>query len=736
MFGTNIKETEVIVSGKLAGKINQVYDKIVNNDIVGPAYLDGRSAGTFGLDKRKAYLNILANEDYSGREFTDLEAIRVGKCDDEGYHLYFYAVSPGGEDAQIIKSFLEPNGDMSCISQPIFDKPFCHCKCQANNFIKVNGPRGRKRILPNGSTKSGTGVQINHLYTSTNEQEGRFADAFGSSANSAWNFGVDVNIGDYIYVYCSGSEVTNAIVGQVRKIIGYDSTTKELILDLPWNLTTNITAIQQEGDEAEYVIFSEWGETLVYATCSGLKSIHPDEGFHEVLPICGAETIGDTCITSLNYHNGQIHYINDKGWNVFSEKGYNQFAFDATNSVPLPPSTLNGVSFRNHIVYFGRDFTGAIYPVTADNSVYASYNVSDSIGIWSEGAYFVDENALLVVNSDKRFKAVSIVQNGSSVPYLQTQDITEYFSGDLDALQYGDKVYINKVGTEIRIHIIGREVSDGIITTGLRTKILILDTEYGVYHQHHICNAEVKKYLGYGLYGGTGVFARCGYMDGGRPDENGTPHGTLFYTQYISVVLGDNNNSAFNFDSFSPKKLLYTKTMLGPSILTDGGSEMNYIQWRNGYKATYTIQDWENIERINNWNKLFAGEEIEVTDCMIDDLLECQNIEDPCKYGVGDEYGDKYCNCPSEKKRLDDYCICYKDKSYFLSRLYPVENKKETKYSDIIKIEWKSTGGDRMYFMGFVSQLRIGQLTDDIYDNNTLSNNDCCAKKCLPTKCI
>ena len=736
MFWTNIKETEVIVSWKLAWKINQVYDKIVNNDIVWPAYLDWRSAGTFWLDKRKAYLNILANEDYSWREFTDLEAIRVWKCDDEWYHLYFYAVSPWWEDAQIIKSFLEPNGDMSCISQPIFDKPFCHCKCQANNFIKVNWPRGRKRILPNWSTKSWTWVQINHLYTSTNEQEWRFADAFWSSANSAWNFWVDVNIWDYIYVYCSWSEVTNAIAWQVRKIIWYDSTTKELILDLPWNLTTNITAIQQEWDEAEYVIFSEWWETLVYATCSWLKSIHPDEWFHEVLPICWAETIWDTCITSLNYHNWRIHYINDKWWNVFSEKWYNQFAFDATNSVPLPPSTLNWVSFRNHIVYFWRDFTWAIYPVTADNSVYASYNVSDSIWLWNEWSYFVDENALLVVNSDKRFKAVSIVQNWSSVPYLQTQDITEYFSWDLDALQYWDKVYINKVWTEIRIHIIWREVSDWIITTGLRTKILILDTEYWVYHQHHICNAEVKKYLWYWLYWWTWVFARCWYMDWWRPDEYWTPQGSLFYTQYISIVLGDNNNSAFNFDSFSPKKLLYTKTMLWPSILTDWWSEMNYIQWRNWYKATYTIQDRENIEWINYWNKLFAWEEIEVTDCMIDDLLECQNIEDPCKYWVWDEYGDKYCNCPSEKKRLDDYCICYKDKSYFLSRLYPVENKKETKYSDIIKIEWKSTWWDRMYFMWFVSQLRIGQLTDDIYDNNTLSNNDCCAKKCLPTKCI
>ena len=736
MFGNNLQSQDIIVSWKLAGKINTIYHDIVNNDIIKPSYSDVSRPDTFWLIKRKAYKNILANSDYSWWEFTDVNSIPVGKCWDQWNNLFFYVVSPWRTEAQILKAFESSNWDINCISQPIFDKPFCHCECQASNFIKVKWPRWDRRTLPNGTIKSENWIQINKLITSINEQEGRFGDNWWTADYVSWNFWTDVKAWDYIYVYCSENNSDSAISWQIRKIIWYDSVNKQLILDYPRNLVNNVTSIQQIWYDAEYMIFSEWWEVLVYATCNWLKIIHPDESWYNISSICSSEVTWDTCITSLNYHNGQIHYTNDRWRDVYSEKWYNQFAFESNNFASVPASSFNQVSFRNHLVYFGSNFTGVLYPTQSNSEVYASVSLSDTVWLWSKDSFFADENALMVINSDKRLKAISIQQTNWTDPQLITQDITEYFNWDLDRLKKWDKVYISKVWTELRIHIIGRQLDDWAISTWDRTKILILDTHFWVYHKHTVCNAEVTKYLWHWLYWWSGIFTRCGYQDWWFPSDLWVTTSTNYYTQLISTFLWDNWNNSVAFDTFNPKKLKYLKTMLWPSILTDGDSEVRYISYRNWYKAKRVMQDRENIKWIDDQNKIKQWLTVEIDECTYDDLLENQNIEDECEYGLWDINKETLCNCPTEIEEKDDYCVCYKDRWYFLSNIYPVEIKEQTKLSDLIKVEWRATMWNIMYFMWFMAQLEVWQSIDDIYDNNTLENIDCKIKSCNNKKCI
>ena len=78
----SLVESSQVFSGKLSGNPNLIYDTIDNNDIVRAPYMDRFDPLDFGLYKRKAYKNVLANAAYIGWDFTDSSKVRVGQCDD------------------------------------------------------------------------------------------------------------------------------------------------------------------------------------------------------------------------------------------------------------------------------------------------------------------------------------------------------------------------------------------------------------------------------------------------------------------------------------------------------------------------------------------------------------------------------------------------------------------------------------------------------------------------------
>jgi hypothetical protein len=734
MFGNNLQSVDAIVSGELSGNINSIYQDIINNDIVKPSYSDFSRPETFGLVKRRAYKNIFANWDFAQYRITDMAFIPMWNCWEDGYTLYFYTVSPDNTEFRIFKVPMTVEGQIYCINTFINEiATTCHCPCQADNFIKVKWPRGERRPIPDGwgDITSNNGVQVNRTNTTTNITEGRFGEGtYGTFEPRV--AGVNYNIWDYVYVYCITwlDDPTKGIAGQVRQIIGYDWATNELILDFPRNLTPDnvLSTALSTGYAASYSVFSEWWEVLVFASCEWLYSLHPVEDEEAILPICDSNTTNDACITTLNYHNGQIHYTNDRGRDVYSETGQNQFAFEGTNVSPVPNAILNQVSFRNHLVYFSYSTIWVLYPTTSNNEAYASVWVSETVGLWSRYSFVADDNQLLIVTNQRRLKALSIIQNKDSQPEIKLEDITSYFNGELDNLEFGDQVYINKVGKELRIHIVGRQTADDNETIEKRTKILILDTEYNVYHKHTVCNWEVTTYLGYWLYGGSGVFSRCGYEDGGMPDEEWDMVGTKYYTQTISTILGQNWFPALEFNTFNPKRLKYLKTMLWPSILTNWDSEVKYISNRNGMKPERVMNDWENITWIDAWNRIKAGEQIPVSLCFTDDLQECETLNDSCPNGIEPEPEPTICNCPTEYKNQSNYCNCYVNPWYFLADIYPLEIKRITNFAETIKVEWNAKQGNSMYFMWFAALVEKGQIIDDVYDNNNLENENCCAR--------
>lgn len=726
MFWNNITSQDIQINWKLAWKPNILYHKIINNDIVKSAYSDKKQATNFALNKRLAYKNVLANPDYIGWQFTDCTSVMRWKCEDEWRDIYRYAIDPSWESAQIFKSYRWIDWEENCISVPLFDTPICRCKCQANNFIKLLWPTWARRLLSNSQLYSSTGVQKN-VPTSIWSFQWRFYD----DSFSTRNFWTAVQTWDYIYAYCSSNSDWSWFAWQIRKIVWFDWSTNEILTDVAWTLDAN----QLEWDEITYSIFSDWWEIIVYPICSWLMSLHPDGSWYTILPVCNAETNPDNCIWSLQEHDWSIHYLDDKWWNRYWWIWYDIFYFSDNQIVSTPATTIWTVSFRDHLVYFWYDFIWAIFRSTFyNNADYQSLKLSDNFWIRSRYSYLVDDNSFLMVTSWKRLKSISVIQSWWE-PQIKIDDVTDFFNGDLDKLNKWDEVYMSKVWSEIRIHIVWRELDDWDKITWRRTKMLILDTEYWLYHIHTVCCAEITRYCWW-KYLWWWIYDRCWYQDCWYPNEYWITTWMSRYDQIIACFIWDNQNNNLWFDLFNPKKISYTKTMLWPSILTNDNTSLTYTQYRNWYKSKYILNEFENIKWVSDWNKVFAWEVIEPDECIIDDLLDCQNIDNECKYWMLDTRWPDRCNCEWEIMPQDDYCVCYNNKWYFLSNVYPVESKRESKRCDLIEIEWRSSMWDRMNFNGFVSRVSIGQITDDIYDDNTLENEDCCVKKCNNSSCL
>ena len=697
------QESKVYLNWLLGLNTNLIYHRFINNEIVKPSYSTIKGKTTFSLYKRKAYRNILTQHQYTWRDFTDCTKTRRGKCWTEWRDLYFYWVSPDWTAWVIFKAYQDASWRINCIVD--ITTPFCTCECGNNQFQKTTRARGIKKV----SWYNWSIVRVN-LGT---EAEPNYVQRF---VDDDWQ---TFTVWDYLYIKCWNSTALASAYNQVRTIATTNPDwTISLNAPFTWIIAPN------ELDGIEFEVYSEYGEVVLYPTCAGMMMLDPTNQ-HTSL-VCWTSSV-NSCIKSIIQNNWNILYLNSNGFLTYSQWWTNNLYFQSAQTLSLWPNVLWVANLKRNIIYFGNDFTWVVYPQTAQDGTtyYNQYSLSDTVWVRSPMSYYIDNEAMLMFANNKRLYTVTLVANWWSYE-LKLEDISDLFKWDLDLIDYWDEVYISKYNNEIRLHIIWKSIEN----LWGRTKMLIFDQDYKLYHIHTVCCSEVTKTC-WDLFLWDWVFARCWFEDCWFPDENNNTIWTQFYDQVIEIFVWSNESNWTGVDLLRPKKVEYIKTSLWPSIITDS-TMINYTQYRDCYMSEYSIRDFKTCS-IDNWNKIAQWLEIEPDECMIDDLKECHNLARQCK-GIEPQQEERVCKCPAEYKQNQDYCVCYKDNAYFLSPVHDIVTKPKPKRSKLVKVQWIAQNWDALYFEWMVMRIALMNYDDD-YTNNLVENEKCCYTPC-ETKCI
>ena len=700
---SNNKESKLFFNWLLSWNPNLVYDRFVNNDVVRPSYSKIKGKTAFSLRKRKAYRNIMTLIEYDWRESTDCVMTRRWKCWTEWRDLYFYMLSPDWQQASILKAYQESNWHINCVAE--LTKPFCACECWSWQFQKTAWARWVKKI----SWYKWKIIWVNLWTTEEPNRVQRFVDEDWQEF-SPW---------DYLYIKCWDSTANASAFWQVREIIKVNTDwTISLSSPFLWIIAPYTL------ENIEFEVYEDYWEVILYPTCNGMMMINPYNQYTS--SVCWTQS-STTCIKSIIQNNWNIMYLNDRWFLSYSQWWMNNLYFNASSTLSLWPQVINAVNFKRNVIYFWNDFTWVVYQnILQDWTItYNQYQLSETKWVRSNNSYMVDDDAFIMLSNDKRLYSVSLVANGQYFE-LRMEDISDLFRWDLDLIQPWDEVYISKYHNEIRIHIVWGIIQD----IDNRTKMLIFDKDYKFYHIHTVCCDKITKSC-WDLFLWSWIFARCWYEDCWFTNAEWEYEWWSYYDQIISLTLWTLENNWTWIDPLRPKKISYLKTLIWPSIITDSTS-ISYTVDRDCYKWQYQIRDFKNCF-IDNWNKAYQWLEIEPDECIIDDLQECQNIKQPCLW-IELQEEETVCRCPLEKKDKQDYCICYKDNSYFLSDTYSIVSKYETKRSTIISIEWRAWWWDDIYYQWMVWRVHLLDYDND-YNENVIENEKCCYDTC-EKKCV
>ena len=771
-------------NGLLSSWTDNGYSAIVNFDIVPVSYNHywaKHRPTSFYYKKRRAY-----NPVYPTRllkkwwEITDVVTINESWCDDGECTEYMMAIHKRSWKMKVFTSNcweweLRDLCWNSWLDEELWDLDECwdcFCECQYDKFILTDFVKWTPRHFDsNGTSTRNTWVQANIA----NGTVGVFYDEWAWTSND-YNA---VQIGDWVYVHWTPWWGWDAYCGQARQVVdkkGPDSLIDKpyLLLNAPWlylwakstqeqideddkisqyqsklrvaideenvsdiekyqSILNSLMSLKEDGlltqviqtwENAVYSIYPERWEVVMYATCSGLKTIHDinwqrDPTTHNVLENYVADvTIScssfkwDICTYWVDVFNNRLNILGNQWFNLSWETWENKMSFRTLNYV-WEDKTAQTV-FRNFLVQFGRENMSVVVYNEAWDSF--SYKLDSSMGIFSRTSFISYQNSLYFIGSDKRLYSADIGSNGNGWYILNVTDQSAQIRGDLELLQEWDEVNMDADGTHMYIFINNKH--DPRNSNNTKTRILKYFKDYNRWVYHDFCCGIIKhKRKNYFLWDTIYQQGQYDFRWSGPSKDCGNN----FVESYIEFYVWENEDWQTQFNTISFKELEWLKILLGRGIYTDWSTKVVIDSQVHWYKQQYQVSTFEHIPRVDAHNKIRQWiTPNKPSDCALDVLAECSNVIRPCKWMK-----------PTDTIIWLDNCVCYDDKAYELADTYNVFiNLKHLKRSDLYRIRIMSLWWDEMVFGWAVAWVEIYPIETHDSDDEDLINNwdECCAE--------
>jgi len=614
-----------------------------------------------------------------------------------------------------------------------------------------------------------------------------------------WQTQYSMQIGDYIYSYiienfCEGWVGQRGICGQVNRItwINPEDKSKLMVKDYwlwfePWQIDVNkIDKIkdyyslywttqwvpddyyvswkepQTQWHGAWAVVFPEIWETFAFQTCSWLTAFH-----HHDYNINGSEIIAtpfcnyDGCYTDVVMYNGRnwvshLVMLDNKNSVILYSDWWNIWYLWAGNTVSVRKNTLGMTTFQNYILYFWQEHIWAFYIDTQQdrlvwiNRYVAIWNIiRNNLWCWinPDGrveAYDEYENSFYFLWSNKRLYALSIVPSDTGVLTSQLQDMTEddwakWIIWDLENIDISDYVYIQADDDRFRIFINSSTTNNWKAN---KTKVLTYWKRYKFWTTDLSCCAVVskeKKWVCWSYLIWDKIYDECGHFDcEAVPVE-----------YMVEAHIWEDEVSRLEWNhSFNLKYLDYIKTQVGKRSTKLSGNSMlqilSYKDWLQFKKVIGWLYDTEYLDTID---KIHSWQEITVTQCMVDNLNDCETFFEECKWDTTIQNDFELINLPRDEasnlirlcswydyrrcfndcickweKKIDDYCFCYDDKKYHLSPFANIYSSIGMRWEMFtVQLRWT----DDIWFWWFFIGIYNGNSPKDVRECNKLNCEWC-----------
>lgn len=708
------------------------YYSVVNFDISGPSYSwHGRKPRneSFYYTKRLPYWkpNSVINLNYSNYNVTDISSVNKQWCNQDDCTKYYMLQNPwntgnGQNGLKIVTKncsnctytgFSYRDNNWNVVQQDSF------CDCQFPEFLKTWFVSWAPK------KKSDKWIQRNIL----NWTVGTFRDTNSMSWISIW---------DWIYVYKLSNTVSgaNAMPWQARQVLR--SSTDEngnsiFIVDSPRSSLDE----SQEGDGAEYKVYPERGEVMMYVSCNEVRIIHAlhwdrdwswnvvENYISDVTTIYAWFNQGNV-VYSLDEFNNQIYILGSKwyilSWGLAADK----MLMTVSNTNYVGSDKLSQTTFRNFLIQFWPKNLSVVVQQQSnslefDSSTF-SYNLDSSVGIFSPNAYIAYQNWLYMVASDKRLYSINIASDWGNGFLLELTDQSWMIKGDLDLLRPWDDVRMDADGTHMYIFINNKTSISN--TDNTKTRILKFYNDYNTWVRHDICCAVISRKID-NEYIGEWLFVQSINTNWETKDCN-----TNYVAAYIEAIIGENWEWQ-EFNSMQMKELKWLKILLGKWYYHDTSTRVVIDYWTHWYNQQFQSDKIEHIEWIDRNNKLRDWTVTSPSECAMELLAECTNVVKECSTEIVAGVTTETIDCYEYTARVMDNSMCVDDVTYEMSDIYNLWlNLWHLKRSDIYRIKIMSMGWDTMAFGGMVAWVDVYGIDEHDKDMDDVMNNgdDCCSE--------
>ena len=691
----------------LTWQVNQVFEQFINCEVTRPSYAKKKRRSHYALNKRKWYKKLSVGlwlEDWS---VTDIKVIPWSSCWGTENKTYLYLLSPDKTQFQI---WNRPN---QCEFEATQVLAWDACACWYNKFTPVEYAIGTPKIMSSSSFADWVQsdvIALNYnFWTPWVPVQWRLWIT-GEIAFDYWTWATQVSLWDYVVIR------TGRASWQSKRIIGYDDTRKELILDTPWSWFETGT-LSYSWHTAS--VYPKWGTTLLFADANGpiVLNVWVSSATYTIQTIA-LNIIEDRCISDITVSSGIWNFLTSEWYVVFGNAWLDAAYFAGSELIWEQFNQV--ISFRGYNVFTSKRSIKAWVVTAVDNWYMQSlYNLASDVGMWSKDAYTQFKNSLYVLGSNKRLYAASIANwSSSSVdPKLELTNMSEAIIGELDLLTDDDSVTLYADEKTLKL----------FISSGGKTKILIYESDYWLWHTHRILNWEIHSYSEW-FYLWDWLYQYCG-------DKDGPLTSWQFFTQEISALIGENEPNGMSFNSFQEKKMDFIKLNIWPSILNEWSSKVLVEVNRRETKSTVEFDQWNQISWVNKYNDIFAWWLPTPETCVTYSLTWCEKVENEFEWSTNKDetFGwqstllrDDLCQCPNEFMEQSDMVDGYDSKAYFLSDAYNVfVSTQELIQASIFRVRFIAGRWDRMRFNWFFSWVIPNAIEDNNGDNADTLLSDC-----------
>lgn len=678
---------------------NLIYDEFVNFDVVDLPYSKKKGNTGYALEKRKWYV-VDQSSSYNWEDYwltRDIVRVNKSNCVNENYDYYMYQTSQDRLKYRVIQKTQGNRCGVETIDE------WFRCFCTYDRFFEFPFVSWTKRNLV-------WSAQVSTWDVSETRGTRIYDDAVDLS---------QIQIGDYLLIVNSSTPQWDFLVWQVRQVVGKgivdqleDESWRNQYIQLDPPFTNRPVDSDEEKIEfinwLEYSVYSDFKMTYWYATASGISTV---ESWTDVGSLWFGIS-GQSCLTSVQVLNGSVNYLNDRWFNFYGDQGLDVLHFPSDNTNEFWVDTLSTFAYKNFLLWFSYDSVSyAARTETGQNLI----PLSADVGVKSKYSYGLVDNNLVMVTRDNRFVSVGLKWDWSAL-YLETQDISDYIRWHLDNMLKTDEVFIHEWNNNIYLFINTKQYHTN--TQNDMTKILIFNKDYKLWHTHELCDM-VLSWVKFWYFYGDGFY---GYM--GDEDIVIRPYQAermvirpiqsrikAYIWQQEADQTQDSEGNSYRL--IRRKSLNRMKFLLWRGIYTDGNTIIKITTYRNWYKYDKVFDTVEGVEWIDNWNNYFRGEEVSPSDCFIEDIDKCDNINRPCEWAYYNDTDPKefeddlICTNDIEIKqeiKVNDFCVCYDSRAYALSPFYNVYLYPLTKPADLHEITIYSNGYDKISFMWMIAE--------------------------------